>query len=83
MARKVEHSEFLAWFTAQYGKRPSNKSLAALRNEHLDLECRAADAKNLTQAVNRWELLRDAALKGWCARDKNTRKQCRRHKSTS
>lgn len=72
--KKVDAGEakFMDWFVAQFGERPTDLSVDELdlhvsRSSNAHEFSRAAQAKHDSMD---WDMRRDAALKAWCARDK-------------
>lgn len=55
---------FEAWFTAQYGLRPSDKSMFELEEIARCARGQANNAEATLRRVELWERRRDAALKG-------------------
>lgn len=58
-------SEFLKWFTLQYGERKSKKSLTVLYNEVIVAQSKYELARCVLDSCRVYDSKRDAALKAW------------------
>ena len=67
---KEKKSPFTQWFELQFGKRPSNKELAVLRDDVNLLERQLSNARRIVPEVERWELRRTASHYAWVTREK-------------
>jgi hypothetical protein len=63
-----KRSEFLAWFEAQYGKRPSKLDINTLATLAGDAEHASRMARQEYEGAMEWEEWHDVALKAWQAK---------------
>ena len=67
-AKESAMSEFLRWFEAQHGNRPSNLPTHQLRNLYVMADNRAKDALSLLEACELYDAKAQSALYAWNAR---------------